>query len=68
MSQPATEQDPGDWRTVNAFGRTVTLKVGDTIDACGQFRVALLVDGKELYAAHVTDKSPEPASTDSGQA
>jgi hypothetical protein len=35
------------------------LEVGGEIDGCGQFRVALSVDGKERFAGYFTDKSED---------
>lgn len=46
-------------RVVRAFGREIEVVVGDEVDGYGQFRVALMVDGKERFAAHFTDKSEE---------
>lgn len=44
---------------VEIHGREVVLEVAERLDAFGQFRVALLVDGKERYAASFTDKSED---------
>jgi DNA-binding CsgD family transcriptional regulator len=41
-------------RVVRAFGREVEVVVADEIDEYAQFRVALMIDGHELFFAHFT--------------
>ena len=42
---------------VERYGRVIAVEVGEKVDECCQFRVALTVDGKERYVCFVTDKS-----------
>lgn len=37
-------------------GRVVTVRAGIEVDDCGQFSVALFVDGKQRFEAFFTDK------------
>jgi hypothetical protein len=57
--RPPTSLGDTTFVTLDAFGRGITLEIGGEIDGCGQFRVALSVDGKERFAAYFTDKSED---------
>lgn len=46
--------------SVEVLGRRITLSVQEDVDACGQFRVSVSVDGaltgkdKEIWSGHIT--------------
>lgn len=56
--QETAQRGAGDWRTITAFGRSVTLEVGD-LDEFEQFLVKVSVDGKPRWHGYFTDKSPD---------
>jgi hypothetical protein len=45
----------------HVHGRDIQLAVASSLDRFGQFRVAVTVDGKERWAGHFTDKTPDEA-------
>lgn len=46
------------------FGRKIEVEIGEELDKCDQFPIAVWVDGKERFRAFFTDKRvEEPEAT-----
>lgn len=58
----ATRADAAKRLGFDAHGRNVAMTVATTLDRYGQFRVAVVVDGKERLVGHFTAREDDDAS------
>lgn len=47
-------------KTIEIYGRVITLEVADKLDRFGQFEVKLAIDGREQHRAHYNNYGEMP--------